>query len=68
MIILTSGITCYLSEIYIYTASRVIHFIIGAILFVVVVLSIIIKEDYVLIFIKEKVLNLLGKNEPKKDE
>jgi len=53
-IILTSSTCCQLSEQYLYQWSPLLHFIIGAALFLLVSVSVVVKEDFILAFIVQK--------------
>ncbi|XP_023334103.1 protein RFT1 homolog isoform X2 [Eurytemora carolleeae] len=57
-ILLCSGTCCQLSEQYIYAWSPAVHFLLGALLFFVVVASVVIKEDFILSFLVEKYRNI----------
>jgi len=61
-ILLCSGTCCQLSEQYIYAWSPAVHFLLGALLFFVVVASVVIKEDFILSFLVEKYRNIKLKN------
>ena len=52
--IISGIVCCQLSEVYFYQWSPMIHFSIGAIVFVILISSIIIKEDFILAFLVEK--------------
>ena len=59
-LLLSGGVTCQLSEIYIYQWSAMVHLIIGVVVGVMVVLGIVVKEDFILAFIVGKVKSLFG--------
>ena len=61
ILLISAGATCMLSEIYLYTWSALVHLIIGVIMTLVVVVAIIVKEEYVLVFIAEKFKTLIGR-------
>jgi len=68
-LLLTGGVTCQLSEIYIYQWSALVHLGIGVVVGVMVVVAVVVKEDFILAFIVERVKALLGKsNEGMDDE
>lgn len=55
MFALVSGaVCCQLSEIYLYPASPVIHFAIGVVVGIILLLSVIVKEDFILAFLVGK--------------
>jgi len=68
LLLLSAGVTCFLSEIYLYSWSAVIHLLLGAAIFVMVIISIVIKEDYIIMFIKQKITNKFGPQEEIKKE
>jgi len=61
-LLLSGGVTCQLSEIYIYQWSALVHLMIGVVVGIMVVLAIIVKEDFILAFIVDKIKSLLGKH------
>ena len=55
MFALVSGaVCCQLSEIYLYPASPIIHFAIGVVVGIILLLSVIVKEDFILAFLVGK--------------
>ena len=55
MFALVSGaVCCQLSEIYLYPASPAIHFAIGVVVGIILLLSVIVKEDFILAFLVGK--------------
>ena len=61
LIILTAGTCCQLSEMYVYFHYPAVHFVLGALLFLIVVASVIVKEEFVLAFIVQKYRDIWGK-------
>lgn len=59
-LLLTGGVTCQLSEIYIYQWSALAHLAIGVVVGVMVVVAVVVKEDFILAFIVEKFRTVLG--------
>jgi len=59
-IILSAGTCCQLSEQFVYFHYPAVHFVLGGTLFVVVVGSIIVKEEFVLAFIVQKYRTIFG--------
>jgi len=53
-LLLSSGLCCQLSEIYLYPWSRLAHFLLGAALFSLSAAAVVLKEDFMLSFIVEK--------------
>ena len=68
LLLLSAGVTCFLSEIYLYSWSAVVHLLLGAAIFLMVIISIVIKEDYIIMFIKQKITNKFGPREEIKKE
>jgi len=59
-LLLTGGVTCQLSEIYIYQWSALAHLAIGVVVGVMVVVAVVVKEDFILAFIVGKFKAVLG--------
>ena len=55
LLLLSAGATCLLSEIYLYPWYPVIHLAIGVIMGLIVLVSIALKEEYIIVFIAEKI-------------
>ena len=55
LILLSAGATCLLSEIYLYPWYPVIHLAVGVIMGLIVLVSITLKEEYIIVFIAEKI-------------
>ena len=60
LLIISAGATCLLSEVYIYAWSALAHLAIGAVMFLVVVVAVVVKEDYILVFLAQKFRSLRG--------
>ena len=60
LLLISAGATCLLSEVYIYAWSALAHLAIGAVMFLVVVVAVVIKEDYILEFLAKKFRSLRG--------
>jgi len=60
-LLLSGGVTCQLSEIYIYQWSALAHLVIGVVVGLMVVVAIIVKEDFILAFIVGKAKSVFGK-------
>merc|ERR1719309_1523124 len=60
-LLLSGGLTCQLSEIYIYPWSALVHFAIGVVVGLMVVIAVVVKEEYVLAFIVGKVKGIMEK-------
>ena len=67
-LLLSAGVTCFLSEIYLYSWSAVVHLLLGGVIFLMVLVAIVIKEDYIIMFIKEKITKKFGPQEESKKE
>eukprot|EP00092_Neocalanus_flemingeri_P000129 GFUD01000133.1.p1 GENE.GFUD01000133.1~~GFUD01000133.1.p1 ORF type:complete len:563 (-),score=160.13 GFUD01000133.1:138-1826(-) len=59
-LLLTGGVTCQLSEIYLYQWSVLAHLVIGVVVGVMVVVAVVVKEDFILAFIVEKFKAVMG--------
>ena len=46
LLLISAGATCLLSEVYIYSWSALAHLASGAVMFLVVVVALVVKEDY----------------------
>jgi hypothetical protein len=53
-LLLSGGVCCQLSEIYVYPWSRLAHFLLGVALFLVSLAAVLVKEDFILSFFVEK--------------
>ena len=60
LFLITAGATCLLSEVYIYPWSALAHLAIGAVMFLMVVVFVVVKEDYILEFLAQKFRSLRG--------
>ena len=63
LLLISAGATCLLSEVYIYAWSTLAHLAIGAVMFLVVV-----KEDYILVFLAQKFRALRGGDNIEEEE
>jgi len=61
-LLLTGGVTCQLSEMYLYQWSALVHLVIGVVVGVMVVVAVIVKEDFILAFIVDKFKTVTGKH------
>merc|ERR1719195_2023317 len=61
LLLLSAAATCLLSEIYIYPWSALAHLALGAIMALVVVVAIVVKEEYILVFFAQKFRSLTGR-------
>merc|ERR1719189_2885956 len=52
--LISGAVCCQLSEIYLYPAAPVIHFAIGVVVGIILLLSVIVKEDFILAFLVGK--------------
>ena len=52
--LMCSALCCHFSEVYIFPSSALLHFLLGLIVFLVVIFTLIIKEDWLLAFIVAK--------------
>jgi len=59
-ILLSTGTCVQLSEMYLYFLYPLIHFMIGAVLFCIVIISIILKEDFILAFLVQMFHRFVG--------
>jgi len=60
MLLITGGVTCQLSELYVYQWSAVAHMAMGIIVGLMVVFAVVIKEDFILAFIVSKCKSAFG--------
>ena len=60
LLLISAGATCLLSEVYIYSWSALAHLAIGAVMFLAVVVAVVVKEDYILVFLAQKFRALRG--------
>ena len=60
-ILLFSGTCCQLSEQFLYQWSPQVHFILGSVLFLINTVSVVVKEEFILVFLVEKYRNLRNK-------
>lgn len=63
LLLISAGATCIISEVYIYAWSTLAHLAIGAVMFLVVV-----KEDYILVFLAQKFRALRGGDNIEEEE
>ena len=63
LLLISAGATCIISEVYIYAWSTLAHLAIGAVMFLVVV-----KEDYILVFLTQKFRALRGGDNIEEEE
>ena len=68
LLIISAGATCLLSEVYIYSWSTLAHLAIGAVMFLVVVVAVVVKEDYILVFLAQKFRALRGGDNIEEEE
>jgi len=61
-LLITGGVTCQLSEIYLYQWSVLVHLAIGVVVGLMVVMAVIVKEDFILAFIVDKYRTGMGKH------
>ena len=66
--IMGAGATCIISEVYIYAWSTLAHLAIGAVMFLVVVVAVVVKEDYILVFLAQKFRALRGGDNIEEEE
>ena len=60
LLLLSAGATCFVSEMYLYAWSPLIHLMIGVVMTIIVTVAIVFKEEYVLQFIVEKFRQING--------
>ena len=68
LLLLSAAATCLLSEIYIYPWSALAHLALGVIMTLVVVVAIVVKEEYILVFLAEKIRSINGKQETEDED
>ena len=68
LLLLSAAATCLLSEIYIYPWSALAHLALGVIMTLVVVVAIVVKEEYILVFLAEKVRSINGKQQTEDED
>ena len=54
LLLLSAGATCFVSEVYLYPSSPLLHLGIGVVMGVIVLISIAVKEEYMIVFFVEK--------------
>ena len=66
LLLVSAGATCFVSEVYLYPSSPLIHLAIGVVMGLIVLVSIVLKEDYIIVFIAEKIKTYRSRGEEEK--
>ena len=68
LLLISAGATCLLSEVYIYPWSALAHLAIGFVLFLMVLVAVVVKEEYILVFFAQKFRSLTGRGNVEEEE